>query len=408
MSDTSLSNILMANTLMPDTRMPTAAATFFGMDTAALHASGALHTAREICQQPAMLEATHTLLASLRTQLDAFCAQLCANPNARVILTGAGTSAYIGQILAPLLDGQLAARVEAIATTDLVSAPQLYLNAEHPLLLVSFGRSGNSPESLAAVALAEQCVPAVRHLFITCNPEGKLSQLRVRQAFSVHLPEATHDASFAMTSSFSCMLYAALAALGTATDLAARNTALTQATQAAIHTHIPTLQALASRGFDRCVYLGSGVLQGLAREAALKLGELSNGAVACCHESSLGFRHGPKTFITGTTLVLVFVSNDGYTRRYDHDLIDELRRDGEAAAVLEISARPRDAHAAQTLAVPGMAQAQDIDLVWPYVALAQCFAFFAALALGRSPDNPNPQGTVNRVVQGVTLYPLEA
>ncbi|MDE2407718.1 MAG: SIS domain-containing protein [Xanthomonadaceae bacterium] len=381
---------------------------FFGIAADTLHARGALHTAREICQQPAMLEATQALLATLRVQLDAFAQPVTGNPRARVILTGAGTSAYIGQILAPLLDRQLAARVDAVASTDLVSAPRLHLDAGQPLLLVSFGRSGNSPESLAAVALAEALVDDVRHLFITCNPDGKLGQLAMRQACTLHLPEATHDASFAMTSSFSCMLYAALAALGTATDLATRNAALAQATQAVIGTHAPALQALAGRGFDRCVSLGSGVLQGLAREAALKLGELSNGAVASCHETPLGFRHGPKTFITGNTLVLVFVSNDAHTRRYDHDLIDELRRDGEAGAVLEISAHPRTGNAAHTLAVPGMAQAQDIDLVWPYVAIAQCFAFFTALALGRSPDNPNPQGTVNRVVQGVTLYPLEA
>lgn len=381
---------------------------FFGIDTNTLAQTGALHTAREICQQPEMLQATHAVVQDQLAALEAFIRPIAQNPAARIVLTGAGTSAYIGQILAPLLDRQLAARVDAVPTTDLVSNPTLHFDPAQPLLLVSFGRSGNSPESLAAVALAEQCVGDVRHLFITCNPAGKLGGLSVRHAYSLHLPEATHDASFAMTSSFSCMLYAALAALCPDVRLAARNTALAQATRAALVAHAPNLQALAQRGFDRCVYLGSGVLQGLAREAALKLGELSNGAVATCFDSPLGFRHGPKTFITANTLVCVFVSNDAYTRRYDHDLIDELRRDGEAAAVLEISAQPRQTDAADTLAVPGMTSAPDIDLVWPYVAIAQTFAFFASRALGRSPDNPNPQGTVNRVVQGVTLYPLEA
>ncbi len=380
---------------------------FLGIAASTLTQTGAIHTAREICQQPAMLEATHALLAELRDTIDAYVRPIASDPNARIILTGAGTSAYIGQILAPLLDSQLAARVDAIATTDLVSNPTLHLRANQPLLLVSFGRSGNSPESLAAVTLAEHIVTDVRHLFITCNPEGKLGKLAVQQAYAIHLPEATHDASFAMTSSFSCMLYAALAALAHDATLATRNAALARATQVAIATHVPTLHALAQRGFNRCVYLGSGVLQGLAREAALKLGELSNGAVATCFDSPLGFRHGPKTFITANTLVCVFVSNDAYTRQYDHDLIDELRRDGEAGAVIEITAQPRSAYQDSTLAVPAMAQADDIDLVWPYVAIAQLFAFFTARALDRSPDNPNPQGTVNRVVQGVHLYPLE-
>jgi tagatose-6-phosphate ketose/aldose isomerase len=154
------------------------------------------------------------------------------------------------------------------------------------------------------------------------------------------------------------------------------------------------------------VYLGNGLFQGLAREACLKLGELSNGAVATCFDSPLGFRHGPKTFVTERTLVVVFVSNDASTRGYDHDLIDELRQDGCAARVIEVSAQPRPQAACDTLAVAGMDSAQDVDLLWPYAAVAQVYAFLASRALGLSPDSPNRQGTVNRVVQGVRIHPL--
>lgn len=380
---------------------------FFGIDRTTLAASGALHTAREIAQQPRMLEATHALVAALKAQLDAFCAPITHNPDARVILAGAGTSAYIGQILAPLLDRQLAARVDAVATTDLVSAPQLHLDATQPLLLVSFGRSGNSPESLAAVTLVEQQVDVARHLIVTCNPEGKLGKLQLRQAMTLQLPEATHDASFAMTSSFSCMLSATLAALSPTPISDARNTALAEATAGTLISTRAPLQALVALACDRVVYLGSGVLQGLAREAALKLGELSNGAVATCYDTPLGFRHGPKTFITTNTLVFVFVSNAAYTRQYDLDLIDELRRDGLAARVIEISTHLRDAHAQDSLLIPASANTADIDLVFPCIAIAQLYAFLVSRVLGLSPDNPNPQGMVNRVVQGVRLYSLE-
>jgi tagatose-6-phosphate ketose/aldose isomerase len=188
----------------------------------------------------------------------------------------------------------------------------------------------------------------------------------------------------------------------------ARNTALAEATAHTLTSARAPLQALTALACDRVVYLGSGVLQGLAREAALKLGELSNGAVATCYDTPLGFRHGPKTFITANTLVFVFVSNAAYTRQYDLDLIDELRRDGLAARVIEISTQLRDAHAQDSLLIPAPATAADIDLVFPYIAIAQLYAFFVSRALGLSPDNPNPQGMVNRVVQGVRLYPLEA
>lgn len=369
-----------------------------------LAARGALCTAREIQQQPRMLARTSDLVADLHDRLQRFVAPVTGSATARVILAGAGSSAYIGQCLAPVLDRQLAARVDAIPTTDLVSAPDLYLDPRHPLLLVSFGRSGNSPESLAAVALAEARIPDSRHLVVTCNAQGALARIQVRRSMVLQLPEETHDAGFAMTSSFSCMLYATLAALSPAHALDARIQPLTRATAAVIAGTSPTLQALAGRRHDRVVYLGSGPLQGLAREAALKLGELCNGAVATCFDSPLGFRHGPKTFVTGNTLVFVFVSNDPLTRSYDLDLVDELRRDGVAARVVEVTAQPRPGAIDDTIAVPGMAQADDVDLILPFVAAAQVFALQASLARGVTPDNPNPQGMVNRVVQGVRIH----
>jgi tagatose-6-phosphate ketose/aldose isomerase len=210
-----------------------------------------------------------------------------------------------------------------------------------------------------------------------------------------------------MTSSFSCMMYATAAALLPAGELDGRIGPIAEATAQVIEHALPLLQALADARHDRVVYLGSGLLQGLAREATLKLGELTNGAVATCYDSPLGFRHGPKTFITATTLVVVFVSNDPYTRRYDHDLIDELRRDGQAARVIEISAQPRAGAGADTLAVHGLEGAADLDLLWPYIAAAQVYAFLHSRARGVTPDNPNPSGLVNRVVQGVQLYALD-
>ncbi|HYG05642.1 MAG TPA: SIS domain-containing protein [Stenotrophomonas sp.] len=378
---------------------------YLGIPEAELAAAGALCTAREIAQQPRMLQRTHALVADLHARIAAFVGPLASDPRARVILTGAGTSAYIGQCLAPLLDRQLAARVDAVATTDLVSSPHLYLDAEQPLLLVSFGRSGNSPESLAAVQLAESRVRQVRHLVVTCNAAGALNRTGAREALTLLLPEETHDESFAMTSSFTCMMFATLQALSPAGALDARIGPLAAAMQAVIAQRLDALKALALGGCERVVYLGSGLLQGLAREATLKLGELTNGAVATCFDSPLGFRHGPKTFVTPRTAVLVFVSNDPLTRQYDRDLIEELRRDGVAAHVVEITAQPQGSDA-DNLAVPGLADAQDVDLLFPYAAVAQIFAFHASLAAGITPDNPNKAGTVNRVVQGVRIHAL--
>jgi tagatose-6-phosphate ketose/aldose isomerase len=381
---------------------------YLGATESALTAAGAICTAREIEQQPRMLRQTHALVAGLHAQIRAFAGPLIDDPAARVILTGAGSSSYIGQCVAPLLDRRLAARVDAVPTTDIVCAPHLYLEPEQPLLLVSFGRSGNSPESLAAVELAESLVHDVRHLAIICNADGALGKAPVALSMTLLLPAETHDAGFAMTSSFSCMMYAVVAALLPTGSMDARIDAIAEATARVIAESLPALNELARGQYDRVAYLGSGVLQGLAREASLKLGELTNGAVATCFESPLGFRHGPKTFVTEHALVMVFVSNDPLTRRYDLDLVDELRRDGRAARIIEVSAQPRAAAGADGIAVPAMADAADADLLWPYLAIAQIHAFLRSRALGVTPDNPNPAGLVNRVVQGVRLYALSA
>ena len=127
---------------------------------------------------------------------------------------------------------------------DIVSAPHLYLDPAQPLLLVSFGRSGNSPESLATVELVEHLVEDVRHLVITCNPQGALGKVQLRQALTLQLPEETHDVSFAMTSSFSCMMYATLAALGTDLDLGERIGPLASSTDQVIDEARPVLLSL--------------------------------------------------------------------------------------------------------------------------------------------------------------------
>jgi tagatose-6-phosphate ketose/aldose isomerase len=381
-----------------------------GRDESELQKLGALWTAREIAQQPAMLRQTHARLAADKDALERFLRPLRARAAMRVILTGAGTSAFIGECLAPYLAAKLARRVEAIATTDLVSAPYLYLEAGTPSLLVSFSRSGNSPESVAAVDLADRFVGDIHHLAITCNPQGALARVvaTAGNGMTILLPEETHDQSFAMTSSFSCMLYAALPALAGVEDMAGRVERIAQAVDAVIATQADAMQALAAKGHERVVYLGSHIFKGLAREAALKLLELTDGGVIAIHDSSLGFRHGPKTIVNDRTLVVMFLSNNAYSRRYDLDLLDEIRRDGRSGVLLAIAARDEGIPAGvERVVIPAMADAEDVDLLIPFIVAPQMLAFEASLTRGLAPDNPNVTGTVSRVVQGVRIHPFE-
>jgi len=362
-------------------------------------------TRREILQQPATLRATQAVLDATAAEIDAFVQPLLDLPDLRIMLCGAGTSAFIGECLAPWLTATLGRPVEAVATTDIVSAPYLYLDAGRPTLMVSFGRSGNSPESIAAVELADARVAAIHHLVITCNADGALSRRASGNNHIVLLPEATHDRAFAMTSSFSAMMLAALSIFTGRGTMPARVEAIARAVDAMLARSDGEAAALANADFERVVYLGSGVFQGLAREAALKLLELTDGAIPTAFDSSLGFRHGPKTIVTPRTLVVVFVSNDPLTRLYDLDMIAELRGDGRCGAVIVIAAQDTDG---ETLLVEGAGGLADADLLFPYIVFPQLYGLHCSLRLGRTPDQPNASGTVNRVVQGVRIHTLAA
>lgn len=363
-------------------------------------------TRREILQQPATLAATQALLAGAQGSIDAFLAPLLARPDLRIILAGAGTSAFIGDSLAPGLSRRLGRTVEAIPTTDLVSAPGLWLRADAPSLLVSFGRSGSSPESLAAADLVDAMVDEVHHLVITCNAAGALARRPVASGQVVVLPDATHDRGFAMTSSFSAMMLAALSIFSGIGSFDARAEAIARSVEAALSTEARAM-TLAAQNFERVVYLGSGPLKGLAREAALKLLELSDGRIVTMFDSTLGFRHGPKTIVDPRTLVMMFVANDPLTRAYDLDMLAELRADNRCGGLVAIAAgslgdlpgRPDD------IAIDGLDRAADDDLMFPMIVPAQLFAYHASLRLGLTPDQPNASGTVNRVVQGVRIHP---
>lgn len=370
---------------------------------------GGLHTAEEIAHQPAVWRALAASLAAQHERLDIFLWSALRNPGQRVILTGAGSSAYIGEMAAEALNAAWPANVCAIATTSLLTHPELYLDRRRPTLLVSFARSGNSPESLATVELVRQFVAEPRFLNITCNADGELMRGSAGRDDTLNLlmPEGSCDRGFAMTSSLSAMLLAALTALGAGPwpDRLGRVIRLAELAEAALRDWAAPVRQLAQRPVQRIVYLGSGAQEALAKEAALKVLELTSGRIVAIANTPLGFRHGPKSLLNGETLVLVLRSRGAVARRYEADLVRELRRDGVAAQVLTLG--PEDAAEALPPFLPVPPLTDELDDTWLaplWLIAAQLLALDTSVAQGLTPDNPFPDGTVNRVVQGVTIH----
>ena len=358
---------------------------------------GGLYTAEEIAQQPALWGELANSLRGSREQVAAFLGGCLADPLQRVILTGAGSSAYVGEIIADELNAAWPAQVRAIATTTLLTHPELYIETGVPTLLVSFARSGDSPESLAVVELVRELVPEARLLNITCNPDGRLARDSAGDAgaFNLLMPAGSCDRGFAMTSSFTCMLLAALAVLGK-DDGVERIASLARLAAEAMAAWEAPVAALASGEAGRVVYLGSGPLEGLAKESALKLLELTAGRVPAMANTPLGFRHGPKSVLNAGALVIVFGSSKALSQRYEADLVDELRRDGVAGRIVTVGP-------GGDIGIPAP-ELPDAWLAPLWLLVAQQLALHQSAALQLRPDNPFASGTVNRVVKGVTIY----
>lgn len=367
---------------------------------------GGGHTAAEIAQQPGLWLALADGLARERMRLDDFLGDWLQHPAHRVILTGAGSSGFVAEMAADILDAQWPAEVRALHTTNLLTHPELYLHPARPTLLVSFGRSGSSPESVAAVDLVRDHVAYSRFLNITCNADGELARRGHGRSDTLTLlmPPASCDRAFAMTSSLSCMLLAALASFDAApwAQRLEQLRTLARHGEQALAAWDDAVAELARTPYSRVIYLGSGPLEALAREAALKVLELSAGRVLALANTPLGFRHGPKSTLDGDTLVVVLRSARPLARRYEQDLLDELRRDGIAGCVLSVGPDAGDGVDGDfTLPVPAL---PDPWLAPLWLTMAQRYALQRSAGLGLTPDNPFPDGTVNRVVQGVTIH----
>jgi len=340
-------------------------------------------TWREIQAQPDIWDAWWPKLEPILAETRDWISRLDIT---EIWLSGAGTSAYIGDFLASALRARTPVPVYSVASTDLVAAPHQFLGAAKPLV-VNFGRSGNSAESIGVLDILDALASDAPVLNITCNAEGILATRQSLHQRVIVLPQETHDQGFAMTSSYSAMLLTALALFdeGVSQDKVKR-------LSAAARKVMPEIEAFAKAMEipGRVVITGSGMLKFTAREAALKIMELAAGQIPALWDSSLGFRHGPKSFVSNGTHIFILVSSDRDIARYDRDLSAELKNQFTDIEVTLIEGGDLPDR------LGGLVQA----------IACQIIATVLSDRLGLHVDDPfKGQGTLSRVVADVKLYP---
>ena len=366
-----------------------------------------LHTYREIRQQPRVWRKAYDIIRARKAEIQSFLDENL-DEDFTIVLTGAGTSAYIGDALEPALS-RIRRGVRAIATTDIITDPGLYFDESSKILLVSFARSGNSPESVGAVKAVEQTAGKVAHIFITCNENGELAKMEGANILTILLPPETNDVSLAMTSSYSTMLIVCsmIARIDHIEDEKESIDLLAEKVEVAMDKYEPQIREIADRPFTRAIFLGSGPLKGVAEESRLKLQELTDGAVMCAFDSFLGFRHGPKALVNRDSLLVYLLSSKPEVQRYELDLIRQINSNNKVqAGIIVCQSKPAIEEDCYDLCVEiGLPDSvADYYACVSYIFVGQLMGLYKSIATGLCPDSPSVSGNISRVVEGVTLY----
>ncbi|MDN6731856.1 MAG: SIS domain-containing protein [Atopostipes suicloacalis] len=372
---------------------------------------GGYTTASEIRHQPSVWKDTIEIIKKQKEELNDFLEPILAKKDLKIIFSGAGTSGFIGDTVVPYVKKKTGINAQSIHTTDIVAEPEVYLDKESPTLLLSFARSGNSPESVATVDLALEMVDELYQLVITCNKDGQLAKnIDPERDQAIILPEASNDKGLAMTSSYTSMVLSSLLAFDL--DLLnGKSEEIEELFEAGedLLTDTEILEKIVEGNFKKIIYLGTGSFYGLARESSLKLLELTQGEVITSYDTPLGFRHGPKAIVGDETLIVIYLSRDSYTRQYEIDLLKEIYGKDNPFKILAIS-ETEDEEIAKLSHYHISLNDKEFTLDKAflgidYVMNAQILSVLMSKKVGINPDNPSPDGNINRVVEGVTIYP---
>jgi tagatose-6-phosphate ketose/aldose isomerase len=348
-----------------------------------------LYTLQEIVQQPLLWPTTVARVRAASEPLN-LTRRLS---EVSVLLTGAGSSAYAALSVASAWPGAM-----AVPTTDLLVDAERYLFGVGAV--ISLARSGDSPESAAVVERVRAISPKILQLAVTCNNDSLLAQSGLDGL--IILDPRTNDRSLVMTGAFSNLV---LGGLSLAQPQIVEQ--LTNLASERARTLLPVIdkgcERIAAGMRDRIVVLCSSPLLGWGREAGLKILEMTAGRFPVVTETYLGLRHGPMSFLRPDTLVLCLLSSDPTRRLYEVDLIHELR--SKRLGYLVGIAGPVEHAGFFDDVIPAVLPDAPDDLRTPFeILIPQLLGYHLSLRLGLNPDNPSPEGVINRVVQGFKIH----
>ncbi|HVU70217.1 MAG TPA: SIS domain-containing protein [Ktedonobacteraceae bacterium] len=347
-------------------------------DTTMIETNGAgSATRQEILTQTL---AWQDALATVKARQDALRRLWRERPCSEVLVTGCGSTFYLSQAVAPLIQQQLGIRARAVPASELLFFPQTVITPDSQPLLLALSRSGRTSETIRAVRAykAHHRGPVIH---IGCYPA---TELVMESDLALVIKEGQEE-SVVQTRSFSSMLVAAQAVVTALVDenqlpALAELPAVGQQLLADAHALIRTLGH--DDSLERFYFLGSGLQYGLASEANLKMKEMSLAYSEAFH--FMEFRHGPMSMVNQRTLIVGLLSEAA--SQQEIQVLREMRQQGARTLVLSTRTVPADAADYQIAFQTKLPETQRAVLFLPVL---QLLGYYRALKNGQNPDQPH-------------------
>lgn len=372
-------------------------------------------TCKEMVNQPALWLQGVKIIGKNRGRIEKFINEIKSIERLKIYLIGAGSSAKAASVVEKFIKRVTGADTYSVSSTNLVTQPENYIPEDEPVLLVSFGSSGNTIEGVEAVRLFKEKCSKLYQMLIICSDKGEIVRKYSREEGTLYIPipEGTMGKSMAATGEFTLLLQYALMMFDIHNfeyyNEMFRN--IYKDAEYFFERDIYKIHSLANKKYDIIVPLGSNSLTSLASEMCLKISELSSGLQSTQFHPVLEFRHGPKLIMNSKSLVSFFMSSNPYTMKYEIDMLKECSNDKRNSTIIAISMdynQEIDENCDFYIYFNknGFVYRDDSHIVFQYSLFLQSFAILKAIDLGISPDKlgNDTRGFINKVAQGVKIY----
>jgi glucosamine--fructose-6-phosphate aminotransferase (isomerizing) len=327
------------------------------------------YTREEILSQPAAWSAALEVMEAQRKDLQS----VALGGYAQVIFTGCGSTYYVALAAAALLQELSGVAARGLPAAELWLFPRSSF-VSGKTLLVAISRSGETTETVEACA-AFRNAGLGDLLTLSCYADRPLARLG---RWNLVLPSG-QERSVAQTRAFTTLYLAtvALAALWTGKEeLTEGMKRLGDCGRSLLSRYGALASSLGGdETLDRFYWLGSGPRYGLACEVSLKMKEMSLSHSEPFH--FMEFRHGPKSMITPSALIVGFRSSFQGARE-EAVLREAAALGGRVVTIAE--------EGADVTLISGVDEAIRNVL---YLPVGQLLAFERSLSRGLDPDKPH-------------------